>query len=136
MLLDFFDICDSFRNPKFPLQSWVHLALVVFDLSERINWIISSFPQWISKILFVLGNWDHFGSLRCRIEECPFRYGLVLFLGSVLSFCLFKDFKRGLLTGYAKCRILLMNAVWHFLKCFNCINFQFWISIAITKVFW
>ena len=53
-------------------------------LSERINWIISSFPRWISKILFVLGSWDHFGSLGCRIGECPFRYVLVLFLGSVI----------------------------------------------------
>ena len=32
ILFDFFDICDSFRNPKFPLESWVHLALVVFGL--------------------------------------------------------------------------------------------------------
>ena len=53
-------------------------------LSEWINWIISSFPQWISKILFVLGSWDHFGSMGCRNRECPFRYVLVLFLGSVL----------------------------------------------------
>ena len=53
-------------------------------LSERINWIISSFPRWISKILFVFGSLDHFGSLGCRIGECPFRYVLVLFLGSVL----------------------------------------------------
>ena len=36
-------------------------------LSERINWIISSFPRWISKILFVLGSWDNFESLGCRI---------------------------------------------------------------------
>ena len=41
-------------------------------LSERINWIISSFPHRISKILFVLGSWDHFGSLGCGIGECPF----------------------------------------------------------------
>ena len=39
-------------------------------LSERINWIISSFPHRISKILFVLGSWDDFGSLGCRIGEC------------------------------------------------------------------
>ena len=36
-------------------------------LSERINWIISSFPHRISKILFVLGSWDNFESLRCKI---------------------------------------------------------------------
>ena len=52
-------------------------------LSKRINWVISSFPRWNSKILFVLGSWDYFGSLGCRIEECPFRYGLILFLGNV-----------------------------------------------------
>ena len=52
-------------------------------LSERIDWIISSFPRWISKILFVLGSWDHFGSLGCRIGECPFSYDLILLLGSV-----------------------------------------------------
>ena len=52
-------------------------------LSERINWIISSFPWWISKIIFVLGSWGHFCSLGCRIGECPFRYVSILFLGSV-----------------------------------------------------
>ena len=35
MLLDFLDICDGFRNPKFPLQSWAHLALVVFGLGYK-----------------------------------------------------------------------------------------------------
>ena len=34
ILLDFFDISDSFRNPKFPIQSWVHLALIVFELGQ------------------------------------------------------------------------------------------------------
>ena len=33
MLLDFFDICCNLRNPKFPDQSWAHLALVVFGLT-------------------------------------------------------------------------------------------------------
>ena len=61
-------------------------------LSERINWIISSFPHWISKILFVLGSWDHFFSLGCRIGECPFRYVLVLFLGSVVCIAITKSF--------------------------------------------
>ena len=41
-------------------------------LSERMNWNISSFPWWISKILFVLGSCDHFGSLGCGIRQCPF----------------------------------------------------------------
>jgi len=53
-------------------------------LFERTNWIISSFPRWISKILFVLGSWNHFCSQGCRIGECPFRYVLILFLGSVI----------------------------------------------------
>ena len=57
-------------------------------LSERIDWIISSFPRWISNILFVFGSWDHFGSLGCRIGECPFFYVSILFLGSVISNCL------------------------------------------------
>ena len=46
-------------------------------LSERINWIISSFPRWISKILFVLGCWDHFGNLGCRIGEGPLCFNFV-----------------------------------------------------------
>ena len=53
------------------------------SLSKRINWIISSFPRWISKILFVFGSQDHFGSLRCRFGECSFFYVSIFFLGSV-----------------------------------------------------
>ena len=34
---------------------------------------------------FCLGSLDYFGSLECRIGECPFRYVLILFLGSVKS---------------------------------------------------
>ena len=52
-------------------------------LTEKINWIISSFPHRISKILFVLGSWDDFGSLWCRIGECSFFYDSILSLGSV-----------------------------------------------------
>ena len=37
-----------------------------------LNWIISSIPDRISEILFVLGTWDHFGSLGYGIGECPF----------------------------------------------------------------
>ena len=51
--------------------------------SEWIKWIISSFPWWISKILFVLGSWVHFRSLGCRIGEGSFFYVSTLFLGSV-----------------------------------------------------
>ena len=56
-------------------------------LSERINWIISIFPLWISKILFALGSLNHFGSLGCRIGECLFFYVSILFLGSVHCNC-------------------------------------------------
>ena len=37
------------------------------SLSRRINWINSTFPSRNSKILFVLGSWDDFGRLECRI---------------------------------------------------------------------
>ena len=52
-------------------------------LSERINWIISSFSHRISKILFVLGSEDDFGSLARRIGEGPSFYVSILFLGSM-----------------------------------------------------
>ena len=42
------------------------------SLSGRINWIISSFPHRISKILFVLGSWDDSRSLGYRIGTGPF----------------------------------------------------------------
>ena len=29
-----------------------------------------------------MGSWDYFGSLGCRVGECPFRYVLILFLRS------------------------------------------------------
>ena len=51
-------------------------------LSKRINGKITSFPHRISKILFVLGSLDDFGSLGCRIGEGPFFYVLILSLGS------------------------------------------------------
>ena len=58
---------------------WPHLGPSVY-LSQRISWIISSFPGWISKILFVLDSLDYFGSLGCRIGEGLFS---ILSLGSV-----------------------------------------------------
>ena len=61
---------------------WPRLGPSMY-LSERINWIISSFPHRISKILFVLGSWDDFGSIGCRIGKCPFFIVSILFLGSV-----------------------------------------------------
>ena len=44
ILLDFFDICDSLRNPKFPFESWVHLALVVF-VQSYLNSLIFLVPK-------------------------------------------------------------------------------------------
>ena len=70
-------------------------------LSERINWIISSFPRWISKILFVLGSWDHFGSLGCRIGECPFFHDSILFLGNVSRYRSKKDGLQKLINSFA-----------------------------------
>ena len=71
-------------------------------LSERIDWIISSFPRWISKIIFLLDSWNHFGNLECKIGECPFFYDSILFLGSVgcivmkknvkLTICMIKNY--------------------------------------------
>ena len=63
-------------------------------LFKRINWIISSFPHRISKILFGLGSWDAFGSLGCtRIVECSFFNALILFLGSA-QWCVFYKLKK------------------------------------------
>ena len=100
-ILALLSLCMDFKNSFGQMTSgWVywktHYTLLIkmclrpcpglsMYLSERINWIISSFPRWISKILFVLGSWDHFGSLGCRIGECPFFYDSILFLGSVQS---------------------------------------------------
>ena len=81
-------------------------------LSERMNWTISSFHQWISKILFVLGSWDHFGSLGFRIGECPFfcvsilLLGSVFYLGGPLPQCFFQvvnSKKMGTLQFYIPC---------------------------------
>ena len=41
-------------------------------LSERIYWIISSFPRGISKIVLDLGSLDNFGRLGSRIRDGPF----------------------------------------------------------------
>ena len=51
--------------------------------SEMINWIISSFPHRISKILFVLGRLGDFETLECRIGEEPFFYVLIFLIGNV-----------------------------------------------------
>ena len=39
----------------------------------------------MSKILFVLGSWDDFRSLDCRIGEVPFFYVSILSLSSVVE---------------------------------------------------
>ena len=54
------------------------------SLSRRIDWIILSFPHRISKILFVVGSWDGFGSQGCGIGESPFFHVSILSLGRVL----------------------------------------------------
>ena len=53
-------------------------------LFERINWIISSFPPEISKILFDLGSWNNFGRLGSRIRDGPFHGYLTFETRSVL----------------------------------------------------
>ena len=41
-------------------------------LSERINWIISTIPHRISKILFVYGSYEFLAMLESKIREAPF----------------------------------------------------------------
>ena len=41
-------------------------------LSERINWILSSFPHGISKICLNLSSWDNVGRLGSRIRDGSF----------------------------------------------------------------
>ena len=41
-------------------------------LSERINWIISTIPHRISKILFVYGSYQFLAMLEGKIREAPF----------------------------------------------------------------
>ena len=98
-ILALFSLCINFKNSFCQMTSYWLLWKTYYSLflkkylwpcpgpsmylSERINWIISSFPHRISKILFVLGSWDDFGSLGCRIRKCPFFYVSILSLGSV-----------------------------------------------------
>ena len=87
-ILALLSLCINFKNSFCQMTSlwllwktyyWILLKMCLWPcpepsmyLSERINWIILSFPHRISKILFVMGSWDHFGSLGCGIGECPF----------------------------------------------------------------
>jgi hypothetical protein len=41
-------------------------------LSERINWIISTIPQRISKILFVYVSYESLAMLEGKITDAPF----------------------------------------------------------------
>jgi hypothetical protein len=41
-------------------------------LSERINWIISTIPRRISKIIFVYGSYEFLAMLEGKIRDAPF----------------------------------------------------------------
>ena len=87
-ILALLSLCIDFKNSFCQMTSfwvlwktyfWLLLKTCLWPcpglsmyLSDRINWIISSFPHRISKILLILGSWDDFRSLRCRIGECSF----------------------------------------------------------------
>ena len=60
-------------------------------LSERINWIISSFPHTISKILSVLGSWNNSWGLGCRIGSGYFFWYLNSWKNAVDNFVYTKD---------------------------------------------
>ena len=62
---------------------WPCLGLSMY-LSYRINWIISSFPHRISKILFVLGSWNDFEGLGCRIGTGYFFWYLNFWRNTVI----------------------------------------------------
>ena len=46
-------------------------------LSERINWIISTIPHRISKILFFYGSYEFLAMLEGKIREAPFFKGSI-----------------------------------------------------------
>ena len=46
-------------------------------LSERINWIISTIPHRISKIIFVYGSYEFLAMLEGKIREAPFFQGSI-----------------------------------------------------------
>ena len=46
-------------------------------LSERINWIISTIPHRISKILFVYGSYEFLAVVEGKIREAPFFKGSI-----------------------------------------------------------
>ena len=107
----------SLTDMKDLLHSFVKKCLrpcpgLSMHLSERINWNISSFPHRISKILFVLGSWDHFGSLGCRIGECPFSYVSILFLSSVSNIQLQDAVKEMKLLGWWRFEKLVSPGLW------------------------
>ena len=94
-------------------------------LFERINWIISSFPHRISKILFVLGCWGVFVSLESRIGEGLFFYDSILSFGNVI--------------WRAKVKICSTFAFEFFLKFWSFVGFilsSFLFSFQKYKFFW
>ena len=111
-ILALFSLCIDFKNSFCQNTSYWSLWKTYYSLflkkylwpcpcpsmylSERTNWIISSFPHRISKILFVLGRWDDFGSLECGIGRAhslvitPLEISTVSILCILLATC----FKR------------------------------------------
>ena len=87
-ILALFSLCINFKNSFCQMTSYWLLWKTYYSLllknylwpcpgpsmylSERMNWIISSFPFRISKILFVLDSWGDFGRLEIRIGTGAF----------------------------------------------------------------
>ena len=63
---------------------WTCPGLSMYS-SGRINWIISSFPRWISKILFDLVGWDNFEGLGCKSGTGFFFCYLTFWKNTVVS---------------------------------------------------
>ena len=101
-ILALFSLCINFKNSFCQMTSYWLLWKTYYSLflkkylwpcpgpsmylSERINWIISSFPHRISKILFVLGSWDDFECLGCRIGTGYFFWYLDFWKNTVILY--------------------------------------------------
>ena len=72
-------IWDSMKVPLFDLNKKYLMLHPVpsMCLSERINWIISTIPHRISKILFVYGSYEFLAMLEGKIREAPFFKGSI-----------------------------------------------------------
>ena len=94
---------------------------------------IWKYPCWISKILFVLGKYDHFGSLRSKISNCFLRKFISSWTRSVLR-CYQSRNKIGNLTRSLLCRL---NNKWktrYMCQCTDKLNaavLAFWRSFLI-----